>query len=547
MLKKILILCACATLTACGSNTEEKNTSRFDAAGTLSNGGIFVSASIGEASNLIPWTTGDASSHAVSGRIYRGMLKYDKNLNLVPDMAQSFSISADNLSITFKLNQDITWTDGKPFTAHDVMASYNTMVDDNTRTPYSGDYKLVTKAEVLDDYTFKVHYSEPFAPALSSWTLAILPKHMLDGQDINDSTLKESPVGSGAYMLKKWKRGEEIVLESNPSFNEGEAPITTLRTRLIPDVDTQFLELKAGNIDTMGLKPLQFTRLTNSAQFTNRYAKYKYLSNGYTYMGFNLKNPLFASKEVRQALSYAIPRDEIIQGVLMGQGLPMAGVFKPGTWPYNDALKPYPFNATKAKEMLTQEGWTDSNNDGILDKKINGVLTAFEFTVVTNQGNDLRKMTAELMQRYFSEVGVKMNINVQEWSSFIQNTINKRQFDAFILGWSLSPEPDPYDIWHSSKTKPSEFNIVGFSNKKADELMEKARRTFNQEERKIYLDEFQEILHDQQPYLFLYAPYSLSTVHKRVKGIEEAPAGIGHNQEKWYIPESQRIRPSISQ
>ncbi len=293
----------------------------------------------------------------------------------------------------------------------------------------------------------------------------------------------------------------------------------------------------------MGLKPLQFTRLTGTARFKKTFNKYKYLSNGYTYMGFNLNNNLFSDKQVRQALSYAVNRQEIVDGVLYGQGLPLACPFKPGTWAYNNTIAPYPYDIQKSKQLLKNAGWVDSDGNGILDKD----GQEFEFTVVTNQGNDLRKMTAELMQQAFKEVGVKMNINVQEWSTFIENTINKRQFDAFILGWSLSPEPDPYDIFHSSKTGEKEFNIVGFNNEEADKMMDKARGTFDQVERKKYLDRFQEILHDEQPYLFLYAPYSLIAVHKRIQNIEEAPAGISHNFIDWYIPQELQTRNVMQQ
>ncbi len=161
--------------------------------------------------------------------------------------------------------------------------------------------------------------------------------------------------------------------------------------------------------------------------------------------------------------------------------------------------------------------------------------------MVTNQGNDQRVKTAEILQYAFKQVGVDMKIQVQEWATLLENTINPRAFEAIILGWSMSVEPDPYDIWHSSKTAAREFNFIGFNNPEADRLMVAARRTFNQPERKKYLDQFQTILHDEQPYLFLYAPYSLVAVHKRIKGIVPMPAGIGYNSTQWYVPIQQQL------
>ena len=526
-------------LAACG---ESVSTANYEETGTPAKGDMIVEAAIGDATNFIPFIAADSASHKISGFIYEGLLKYDKNLNLTGNLAQSWQISEDGLSITFKLKKGITFSDGTPFTAHDVLATFKAITNPETPTPYAGDYTQVETAEVLDDHTFKVTYPEPFAPALSSWTLSILPKHLLEAAPLAENSLKESPVGTGPYTLHTWQRGQHAVLKANPNYRKGEANISARRIRQIPDVDTQFLELQAGNLDMMGLKPLQFTRGTNNKKFTNNFSKYKYLGSGYTYMGYNLKNPLFENANVRTALSYAVNREEIVNGVLLGQGLPLANPFKPGTWAFNENIKPHAYNPKKAKKMLSEAGWEDTDADGILDKTINGEKQNFSFTVVTNQGNQLRQLTAELIQKSLAEVGIEMNIRIQEWSTFIENTIHKKDFDAFILGWSLTPEPDPYDIFHSSKQGEREFNIVGFENAEADEMMEKARRTFDQSERKEYLDRFQEIIHAEQPYMFLYAPYSLVTVHKRIKNIEEAPAGIGHNQEEWFVPKQQQLR-----
>lgn len=535
--KLALLLLMPLLLQACGES-ETANTQDYTAPGTPTSGDMYVSASLGDATSLVPVLAGEASASAIAGYLYNSLLKYDKNLSLVGDLAEKWVVSDDNLSITFTLRQGVNWHDGKPFTAQDVLATYQAVINPNTRTPYAGDYQRVVSAEVIDDHTFKVTYAEPFAPALSSWAgLHILPAHIITNEaDFNETSLKTQPVGTGPYILEKWNRDKDVILVANPNYFEGAPLIQKVRIRVIPDQDTQFLELKAGHIDSMGLKPLQFTRLTEKPEFTDRYAKYKYLSNGYTYLGFNLKNPLFADKNVRQALSFATPREQIIQGVLHGQGEPITGVFKPGTWAYNATLTPYPYTPAKAKELLDKAGWVDSDGDGIRDKD----GQPFAFTVITNQGNDQRIKTAEILQQAYADIGVKLTIQVQEWSTFVENTLHPRAFEAIILGWSLSVEPDPYDIWHSSKQGPREFNIIGFEHAAADRLMEQARVTFDQAQRKAYLDDFQAILHEEQPYLFLYAPYALVALHKRFKNVEPAPAGISYNFEDWYVPESQQ-------
>ena len=525
-------------MVACGENTPEKTVS-FEADGSPTHGGVYVTGSIGEPSNLVPFLAGDSASSAVTGHIYNTLIKYDKNLSLTSDLAERWDVSDDGLTITFHLREDVHWQDEEKFTSEDVLATFNTITDPNTRTPYAEKYTLVENIQAPDAHTVKVTYAKPFAPALASWAqLSILPAHKLaEVDDIHEAELVTTPIGTGPYKLHGWKRGQEIQLMENKDHFDGRPYITLQRQRIITDQDAQFLALRKGEIDSMGLKPIQYERLTSGEDFTRRYDKYRYMGRNYVYMGFNLNHPLFDNRTVRQALSYATPRQTIINGILMGHGVAAFGPFMPDTWAYHPDLSPYPHNPQKAREMLAQAGWTDSNGDGTIDK--NG--TEFKFTVVTNQGNDQRIKTAEIMQQAFAEIGIDMEIRVQEWATFLENTIHKRNFDAVILGWTLPVEPDPHDVWHSSKTGEREFNFVGFESNEADALIRKARTTFDKQKRQQALWRFQEILHREQPYLFLYTPYSLIAVHKRFKNIAPAPAGISYNFKDWYVPDAQQI------
>ena len=185
-------------------------------------GDMFIDASIGDASTLLPPLASDAASFAIIGLVYDSLLKYDGDLNLVSNLAESWQVSADGLTLTFKLRQGVKWHDGAPCTAQDVLFSYQVMVDPKTPTAYSGDYLQVKKAEAPDDYTFRVTYPKPFAPALGSWTsLSILPRHLLAGQDLTKSPLARHPIGTGPYKFKEWRAGEKIALTYNPDYFEG--------------------------------------------------------------------------------------------------------------------------------------------------------------------------------------------------------------------------------------------------------------------------------------------------------------------------------------
>ena len=491
-----------------------------------------VSGTIGDASNLIPYIASDTGSSEVTDLVFDGLARFDKNLNIVPNLAENWEVSEDGLIITFHLRKGVKWHDGRPFTAEDCLFTYRFVTDPDTPTPYAADLMQVEKAEVLDAHTFRVRYKRPFSRALYAWLGDIVPKHLLEGKSVRESTLARHPIGTGPYMFESWKAGSSIQLKANPDYFRGRPYLDRYVIKVIPDSATMFLELKAGSIDQMGLSPLQYARQTDSKEFKARFNKYRYLASSYLYLGYNLRNKLFQDKLVRQGLSHAINREEIIDGVLMGYGRPATGGFKPGTWAHDPNIKPITFDQKKARELLAQAGWKDTDQDGVLDK--DGIPLAF--TIVTNQGNSQRLKTAIIIQERFKQVGVKVKIRAVEWSALLKEFIDKQNFEATIMGWTLPMDPDPYAVWHSSKAEPGGLNFIGFKNEEVDRLILSARETFDQEKRKKAYFRFQEIIHEEQPYNFLYVPDSLPVVASRIHGIKPAPAGIGYNFIKWFVP-----------
>ena len=533
----IVVMAMAPVFWACTGGQDKTETAAGEAPGKAepAYGDIMVEGSIGDASNLIPLLASDSASHDVAGKIYNGLVKYDKNIQVVGDLAESWDISGDGLVITFHLRKGVRWHDGHPFTAADVLFTYEVTIDPKTPTAYAGDFLKVKKAEILDTHTFRVTYDKPFAPALMSWGAAVLPKHLLAGKDITRSPLSRRPVGTGPYRFKEWVTGQKVVLTANPDYFEGRPYIDGHITRIIPDTATMFLELRAGNIDRMGLTPLQYKRQTENNLFRKNYNKYRYLSFSYVYLGYNLRKPLFADQRVRRAIAHAVNKQEIIEGVMLGLAREATGPYKPGTWAYKADVKTYPYDPPRARALLAEAGWRDGG-DGVLKK--DGELFVFE--IITNQGNEIRAKCAEIIQRRLAEVGITVRIRVVEWAAFVNDFIKKGRFDATILGWSVSMDPDIYDVWHSSKTKPDELNFIGYRNAEVDDLLEKGRSTFDQEFRKKCYHRIQEILADDQPYLFLYVPDALPIIQKRFRGIEPAPLGIGYNFIRWYVPKGEQ-------
>lgn len=538
----IVVLFACVCLSGCGDSGNQPAKAKAPAPASApaapavpEQGDRLVTGTIGEPSNLIPMLATDASSHEVGGLLYVSCLKYDKNLKLVP-YAADFEVLEGGKLLRFTLKPGIRWWDGVELTAADVEFTYRLMVDPKTPTAYAENYKHVKEFKVTGRHTFEVRYDEVLARSLSSWATDILPRHALEGQDLLTTKYIREPLGAGPFKLASWEPGRQLVLTANPDYFEGRPHLDAIVYRIIPDQSTMFLELKAGNLDLSDLTPQQYAFQTSGREWEKNFRKYSYLASGYTYLGYNLKSPLFKDKAVRQALAHAVDKQEIVKGVLLGLGQPTEGPYKPGTWAFDDKLAPWSYDPAKARAMLAAAGWKDADGDGVLDKD----GKPFAFTILTNQGNEQRAKAATIIQQRLREVGIKVEIRAVEWAAFIKEFVDKGRFDAVLLGWSITPDPDAYEVWHSSQTGPGQLNFIGYKNPEVDELLDRARHSLDPAFRKPLYDRFQEILQDEQPYLFLYAAQALPVVSARFRGVEPAPAGIGHNLIWWWVPKAEQ-------
>jgi len=525
-----------ALLTGCGPDSASLVEEPSVGAGAPAHGDTFIEATIGDIAGLIPNITSDGASHEVGNMIYDGLVKADKDLNFVGAMAESWEFSSDCLELTWKLKRNIKWHDGHPFTAEDVLFTYQAMINPKTPTAYKEDFLAVKSAEVVDPYTFRVRYTRPLAKAVQSWSMWMLPKHLLE-KYVADGKLKESPensrpVGTGPYRFQEWKSGEKVVLVSNNEYYEGRPYLGRVVYRVIPNQGTIFLELKAKGVDLASLTAIQYARQTEYPAFRKAFRKYRYPSSAYTYFGFNLKDPRFADRRVRQAFAHAIDKQELMEGVLMGLAREATGPIRPGSWAYTNKVTRYEYSPAKAKALLAEAGWKDSG-DGVLRDKDG---KAFSFTIRTNQGNEERKKVAEILQQRLAAIGVKTEIQVIEWASFIKEFIKKKRFEAVVLGWGVGTDPDQYGVWHSSQMGPDQLNQISYANPEVDQLLEEGRASCQQQERIKYYHRFQEVLAEDQPLVFLYFRDALPVVSSRVQGIQPAPSGIFYNFIQWYVP-----------
>lgn len=523
----LLCISACKKTDSLSEGAAENNHAPVDA----QHGDMLVVSSIGEPLNLIPAIAPDSASHEIAAFVYNGLVSNDKDLALKGELAESWEISEDNLKITFHLRDDVKWHDGEPFTADDVIFTYNFMLDPNTPTPYDDDYRRVKSIHAPDKYTVVVEYEEPYAPALTSWTIWIMPKHLLENTAVTKSPLQRAPVGTGPFMFESWKPNDSLTLKANPDYFEHKPFLNKVMFRYFKDQSTSFLELLSGSIDFMGLTPTQYAKQTDNERFKNQYDKYEYISRSYAYVGYNLSKAPFDDVNIRKALTYATPKQQIIDIVLQGYGVPAEGPYLPGSFWHNDNVVKYDYNPDKARELLEQAGYKP-NNKGVLSKD----GKAFSLTIATNQ-NSTRSQIAEILQKSWGELGIDVSVRVLEWGTFLNEYINKRNFDVTVLGWNIILDPDPFTVWHSRNCNDrGGLNFACFKNEEADKIMEEALLSFDQQTRKAYYDRFQEILAEEQPYTFLYVNYATIAASSRLEGLKPAPAGLMYNLIDWYVP-----------
>jgi ABC-type transport system substrate-binding protein len=428
-----------------------------------------------------------------------------------------------NPIIVFHLRPGVKFHDGHPFEAKDVKFTYGAIMNPKNISPRLADYEPVKEVEVIDPLTIRVVYKRLYSPALGTWQMGILPEHLLNDEvlrkeaaqlgktpekfSMRDTRFNRHPIGCGPFVFKEWKPDQFIETNRYSHYWEGPPNYDQYFFRIIPDPLTQEMEFYAGTVDAYDVLPHQVARF----QKDPKYQSFSGLAFGYSYIGYNERREPFNDRRVRTALGMAIDVNKIIQYVLFGQGERITGPFPKQTDYYNPAVKPLLYDPQGALKLLEEAGWK-RNREGWLEK--NG--KRLQFTLITNNGNDLRKAILTVAQNEWRKIGIDVRTDLLEWAVFIQERVDKADFDALVLGWSMGIEPDLFQIWHSSQTHPFQLNFVGFKNEEADDLIVKIRQEYNHERQVAYCHQLHEIIAREQPYTFLYVTKWTAVLDKRI-------------------------------
>ncbi len=486
-----------------------------------------------------------------------------KDINLFePLMAKSWQISPDKKVYTITLRRGILWHDftdpvtGKKWHNVEVTADdFKFYIDvirnpDTNCGPLRSYYRDLDRVEVLSRYKFKVIWKRRYYQS-KIYTLGMspLPRHLyhaypgpFDGKKFNDDFKRNRIiVGCGPYRFVRWDKGQRVVFRRWEGYFGAKygimPPIKTIAFDVIKHPNTAFQALTAGKLDTLNLEPEQWMKRTNGKEFApgGELTKHKYLYRAYYYIGYNLKNELFKDKRVRQALTHLVNRRRILRDICFGLGKIVTGPFFIGSRYYDKTIKPYKFDIAKARELFKAAGWRDSDGDGILDKD----GKKFEFTIMQVANHQLQQKMLPMIKEDMAKAGVVMHIKAFEWSVYLQR-LAKKKFEVCCLGWTSSLEPDPYQLWHSSQAdKDNTSNHIGFKNKRADEIIAQLRVTFDMAKRVKLAHEFHRLLHELQPYTFLFSRDVLVAQSSRYKNVRKFP--LGYPDEIIWTPKDKQL------
>lgn len=480
----------------------------------------------------------------LSALIFSGLIKYDNNGLLKPDIAESYEISDGGKTYIFKLKKDVFWHDGKQLTADDIIFTINIFQNPDYKSSLAANWRGV-KAEKIDDFAVRFSLGNTFAPFLENLTAGILPKHIWENIPANTFQISDhnlSPIGSGPYKFSKIEKDNiknvftQIEFKANEKYYLGKPFIKTIVFKFYNSEDESIKALGDNEVDGISyLSPQNKNKISSPNANIYSLKIPRYVA---AFLNQN-KNKALADINVRKALAYATDKKQIIGEVLASEADPVDTPILRDILGMDNFTKIYEYSIEKAKKELAD--WKDEDNDGILEKKIaktDKEPTKLEITISTSDWTELVKIT-EILKSQWEKAGFKVNLDIQKVGDLTQKTIKPREFDVLLFGEILYMDPDPFSFWHSSQKKDPGLNLAMYDNPQADKLLEDARQTLDYIERIKKYDAFQQIIAEDAPAIFLFSPHYLYVVDNFIHGIETkniaTPARRFSKIEKWYI------------
>ncbi len=502
-------------------------------------GGKYIEGLIGSVKHVNPVLLGNNDvDRDIAKLVFSGLFKTDSTGSTVPDLAESYSISEDQKTYTIVLRKDLKWDDGEALTIDDILFTIDTITDPELNSPLR---YLFSDIEVtsIDDSTIQFVLKEPFAPFLSNLTVGIIPEHVWAEISVSNyqiSELNQKPIGCGMYKFKLFEKDRSDFIKSytlvRNEYYHGQSPyIDEITFKFYPSFDATLEAIHNGNVDATAYVPAQYT---GSFEGDNSVVLHELTLPQYAALFMNpRKNKALQDKSVRQALSIALNKEQILNKALGKEGTIIHAPILPGYLGYHSKVKRYDYDPGYSEFLLEQSGW---KKDGT--KRINKNNEELNITLVVRDQEPMLAV-ADMVKKFWEAIGVTVNLQTIPRNKIQREIIKPRNYDALLFGQIVGADPDPYPFWHSSQTNDPGLALSIFANKDIDRLLEEARSTGDTTIRYGKYIEFQNLLSELAYAIFLYTPSYVYPQSSKIKGFSieriNEPADRFNDIEKWYI------------
>ena len=459
----------------------------------------------------------------INSLIFSGIVSRDKENNIIPCLAKDWKYDEESMTYIFYLRDDVKWHDGEKFTAEDVKFTLDTIMNPNNNSEIASNYEEIETVDILNENEVKIKLSAPNVALLDYLTVGIIPKHILEGEDIITSDFNKNPIGTGPYKVDKWEIGQSITLVKNNDYFKKKPNIDRIIFKIVEDTKVKAIQLKSGELDLAQVSPKDIENLKDN----DNLSVYNMKTADYRGIMYNFNSPVFKNnKELPKALSYGIDREKIINTVLLGYGEKAYSPLQMSEF-NNENIEKFEYNPNKAREELENSGWK-MNKEGIYEK--NG--SELSFTVVCPEGDQVRIDMANICAQELREIGANVEVR-------INTKIDWKNQDAYLIGWGSPFDPDDhtYKVFGTNKGA----NFSSYSNLNIDNILKLARETNNKEERIDLYKSFQEEMTKDMPYTYIAYINAIYIGKSNIVGINENQVlshhgvGIFDNVEEWDI------------
>lgn len=509
-------------------------------------GDFFIDAFGATVKTLTPLVSGDIYADRIQGYVLDTLLRMNpETLEYEPWAAESWEVSDDGLTFTFKLREDVVFSDGEPLTAEDVQFTYEWIMNPKVAAPRArAYYEKFEHVKAIDDHTVEFRFREPYFAALGlCGDLDILAEHYYGA--FTEDEFNESPgllFGSGPYKMRAepstWQPGsQKIELVRNDNHWGPAPPLDRVIWREILEDTAMEAEFRNRNIDRLSVPASSYRKLSRDQDLREQadLHEYEYVNSGYLYVGWNQRKndrpTPFADKRVRQAMTMLIDRERICARVYDNLATPATGPFHPLGWQADPSIEPWPYDPDRAGALLEDAGYIDRDGNGIRESP-DGVPLRFE--LIYSTGSSEAKQMVLLMQDAMAKAGVDLQLDPLDWP-IMQQKLDDRSFDAIMLGWGGVVNTDVYQMFHSEQTEDGGDNYTYYLSETVDKLIEQARTTVEREKGAELWRQVHAELHEDQPYTFLFNRKAVVYVDKRFENVQVTKTGMNFAWE-YYVP-----------